>query len=263
MSDIQFEKMLARIHLEFLDETNDRLSSIEKSLDQIEKHLPESGNLGSDEINEILGNVHTIKGLGGSFGFMSISTISHKLEDYFQNISSVTEQTITDCYKHVDCIRKIIKENREPTEEEFDKILHNLPGAKEKATLPSEQAQRSKVALVVMPRDIQQRLITKELHSCGFETSTTASSIEAIQLASVTKPDMIILSALIDHIEGLELCNVFRSLKKTKEIPIILTTSFSQIDEMKNAVPQKTAIARKGQEFAEDFSECAIQLGIF
>lgn len=261
MSDLQFEKMLARIHLEFLDETKDRLTHIEKCLDLIEHGLPETGNLGSAKVSEILANVHTIKGLGGSFGFMSITTICHKLEDYYQNIPLITEQVITDTYKHIDAIQNIIKKDSEPTEKELDSILNSLPVINRAS--PYEQTRIRKSALIIMPRDIQQRLITKELNSCGFETSTTASAIEAIQIATTTKPDMIILSALIDQIDGLELCHVFRALKKTRETPIILTTSFSEIEKMKKSVPEKTAIARKGKEFAEDFSECAIQLGIF
>jgi hypothetical protein len=56
---------------------------------------------------------------------------------------------------------------------------------------------------------------------------------------------------------------MLRVPESTKNIPIILVTSFSE-DEIQNKdLPDQTLIARKGDKFPSDFAQCIVELGLF
>ena len=71
-----------------------------EQLDEILLQSEKSGNLSSENVNEIFRIMHTIKGSSAMMDFNSITYVSHKLEDLFYVIrdNGLDEDTFADLF---------------------------------------------------------------------------------------------------------------------------------------------------------------------
>ncbi len=75
------DDVFAELTRTYLDSTTDRLAKIDQSIDDI---YNEKGS--RDEIyRDLQKEIHSLKGSAGSYGFQSITTITHRLEDYMES----------------------------------------------------------------------------------------------------------------------------------------------------------------------------------
>ena len=65
---------------------------------------------------EIKSNAHTLKGMGGSFGFMSVTRIAEALEDYVA-VSGAGAVMAADTQKYSNAMRAIVVDGVEPGED--------------------------------------------------------------------------------------------------------------------------------------------------
>lgn len=212
---------------------------------------------------EIRRQVHSLKGLGAVSYNAGIAIVAHRLEDYLSGHTALSSKEMDEVYAFMDCIRILLARRTPPSESEFSRIVRSLPSRRSGTFSVDDVRQGKEIeVLLIMPSGVQEKVIEDELRSCGLRVTNVGSSFEAIQMAVHTRPDLIIGSALGDLVGGLELAHVFRAINATKDIPFILATSFSD-NRMAKELPSKTLIARKGSQFPDDFSRCAIELGIF
>ncbi len=68
-------------------------------------------------------------------------------------------------------------------------------------------------------------LVTYNLNSEGFEVLHVADGEDAIMLAEVKEPSLIILDWMIANLSGIEVCRRLRSMPQTAGIPIIMLTA--------------------------------------
>ena len=78
-------------------------------------------------LTELLHHIHSIKGQGGTFGFGTVSSIAHKLEDYVSTVTKQSQKKIVDIQCFVDSIRRIIENGVDPDEAERKIIFAALP----------------------------------------------------------------------------------------------------------------------------------------
>jgi len=78
-------------------------------------------------IKEIKTIAHSLKGMAGSFGFMSVTRIAEAFEDYLQTseLNGVAQQI--DLQHYNDAMRAIIESGDEPDDGELDAIIGTLP----------------------------------------------------------------------------------------------------------------------------------------
>ena len=62
----------------------------------------------------------------------------------------------------------------------------------------------------------------------GHEIVTAASGQEAVDKASVVRPDLIFMDVIMENKDGFEACREIIANKRTKDIPIIFVTSKCQ-----------------------------------
>ncbi|PCJ98088.1 MAG: hypothetical protein COA45_08015 [Zetaproteobacteria bacterium] len=247
---------LENLRNEFLDECNDRIENISKKLENIAEN---SGKF-TNQIITIRRDVHSIKGMGGSFGYPVITAIAHRLEDFLIDRDAMDTHDVKNSYIFLDCIKLQLKRDTQASLGESADIVRSLPS---KFILDDiVKSKRIVEALSIMPKSLQQRLINQEIRECGFRISNISSSIMAIDMAVHTRPDLIVISALIDEIDGTELAHIFRSISHTKILPIILVTSFEDIKLSDKALPSGVSIARKGKDFPDDLAKCLIELDV-
>src|ERR1700730_11496566 len=81
--------------------------------------------------------------------------------------------------------------------------------------------------LIVEDNKVDVRLLKDILESRGYEILLTGDGVEAIALAFVSLPDLILMDIQLPDISGLEVTRRLRGDKRSRRIPIIAVTAFA------------------------------------
>lgn len=73
-------------------------------------------------------------------------------------------------------------------------------------------------------------LLRTILEISGFQAFTTLNSLEAITLAEIENPDVVLLDIMMPHLDGFTLCRMMRLHPATANLPIIFVTAYSALD---------------------------------
>lgn len=73
-------------------------------------------------------------------------------------------------------------------------------------------------------------LLKMLLEVTGFDPIATLNSVEAIALAELEKPDVILLDIMMPKLDGFALCKMMRQHPSLKVLPIIFVTAYESLD---------------------------------
>ncbi|PIW66905.1 MAG: DNA-binding response regulator [Candidatus Omnitrophica bacterium CG12_big_fil_rev_8_21_14_0_65_43_15] len=74
-------------------------------------------------------------------------------------------------------------------------------------------------------------LVSLHMKMAGFEVLTAANGEKALELSREEKPDLIILDLMLPKIDGWQVCEQLRQDAVTKDIPVIMLTARTQIED--------------------------------
>lgn len=91
---------------------------------------------------------------------------------------------------------------------------------------------------ILIVDDILENLIvvSKELEKPNTAISVAMSGKQAIKIASMEKPDLILLSISMPEMDGFETCKILKRKKETKEISIIFLTDHNKQEDIINGL---------------------------
>ena len=99
----------------------------------------------------------------------------------------------------------------------------------------SKQTSKGKKLLLV-DDDAGFRLMTAEaLSGAGFIVSSAANGNDALNAIMQDKPDLILLDALMDEMDGFEVCRHIHESTKYADIPILMVTGLDDVDSVNRA----------------------------
>jgi len=244
-----YEQMLETLRCEFIDGTFDRLDNLEKSLDGVFNQ----GSLEGEALTDFHREIHSLKGLGGTFGFPFMTMVAHRLEDYLADIAALNKDQAKDVHLYIDEIRHIAEAGKDPSEKACAEILRKLPARVSIDAGAYAKPTDVEVLLVTSTR-ILGRVVEKELQMLGFRAFNAETSIDALAMAFRMRPDLVIASATMDGVNGVDVCRALHAMEATRKIPFIILTSFDKGHSVLKDLPDEAAIVRSGDEFAEDFA---------
>jgi len=73
-------------------------------------------------------------------------------------------------------------------------------------------------------------LLRTILEISGFAPITTLNSVDAVGLAEVEKPDVVLLDIMMPKLDGFTLCKMMRANAATQKLPIIFVTAYESLD---------------------------------
>ncbi len=73
-------------------------------------------------------------------------------------------------------------------------------------------------------------LLRTILEISGFQPITTLNSVDAIGLAEMEKPDVVLLDIMMPKLDGFTLCKMMRDNLATSNLPIIFVTAYEALD---------------------------------
>lgn len=244
------ESFIEKLKVEFLESTED-------SLDLMETTINESlqGDIDTKKaFEEVMRQVHSIKGTAASVGFPITTTIAHRLEDYLEGVTAMTETLSSGVGKYCDQIRKIISEGKEPPVSETAALLRALPMSHEGGDFDINVLDVE--VLLVSPSKMITKIVRNELMQCGFRVVRAVGAMEAFQLAVRSQPDAMVFAQTLDELSGADLARAFKAMAVTADKPIGVLTSFPLDHPALQGLPDDVVIIRTGRvHFPDDMGD--------
>ena len=91
-------------------------------------------------------------------------------------------------------------------------------------------AKGKKIFVVEDEKDILE-LIRMKLESAGFVTKGFKTALPMLNLLKIEHPDFIILDLMLPDMDGMEVCKRVKNDKSTKEIPILMLTARTDLED--------------------------------
>ncbi len=92
------------------------------------------------------------------------------------------------------------------------------------------------------------------MQACGYRVTIVTATVAALEQVVRTRPDMVIISAVMPGLSGIDLAVALSAMPETRNIPCALITSLRPDDEHLAFVPDRVPIIRKGSAFGDDLA---------
>ncbi|MBC7954211.1 MAG: response regulator [Rhodospirillaceae bacterium] len=239
------QEVVEELRLEFVDEAVETLQNLDVSLDSgRHERIP-----GAQIVDEFRRAALRLRGPASNFGLRALATVAHRLDDYLANAPAVLPPRVWDDLQTFLDVMLRLAENRE-TDVDSAGLVRNLP-TRLGFELGDIQV-RSVEVLLVMPHGTQTRYVEREMQQCGYRVSVIPDTIEAFAHVVQTKPDMIVLSALMPDLDGIDLAMGLSAMPSTRNIPIAVITSLDESDDRLSLLPKKIPVVHKSATFGDD-----------
>ncbi len=93
----------------------------------------------------------------------------------------------------------------------------------------------AKILIAEDERDIRD-LIEFTLKYAGHDVIKTSNGVEAVEVASRDRPDLIILDVRMPRMTGYEACRALKALDGLKDVPIVFLSAKGQQTEMESGL---------------------------
>lgn len=242
------DDIVALLRGEFLSDARDWLEIIQHHLDVM--HGAET--IDGECFLEIRREVHNLNGMGATFGFPAISLIAHRLEDFLASIETPDHRQIADIQVFQDHLLDIVSLGEDPGDEASGDIIRRLP-VHSAADTPGVVPRDVEVLLVTPTRTIA-GMLSRMLVARGYRVTVARSPWQAFELAALTRPDLIITSAVLDRLSGIDLARAFSAMTITAHVPLAVLTSFARNHREVQNLPPDTAIIRLNDHLNDDLA---------
>ena len=92
-------------------------------------------------------------------------------------------------------------------------------------TNPDQRAQKR--VLIVEDNDLNMKLFNDLLEAHGYFTLRTNDGVEALRMARVHRPDLILMDIQLPEVSGLEVTKWLKEDAELRTIPVIAVTAFA------------------------------------
>lgn len=230
---------------EFIDEAGELLAELALLLDGV-RHERNS----VEELTAAVSRTALkLRVQAGNVGLRLIGTIAHRLEDYMANVRGFPPRAIDDLQVFIDRLEDVV-EGRMALDSDAAQVVRQLPAIIGFSETDIEV--RSVEVMLVMLHGAANHYVQRELQQCGYRVTTVSTVFEAFSQIVQTKPDLVIISAIMPELDGIDLAIGLSAMSATRNIPLALITSLDPDDEHLSRVPNSIPLIRKGPSFGDD-----------
>jgi len=240
------QAVLSEMRQDFLDEIADASRELVLGIEDV-RHDP-------DALGRVLRTGQrlglSMRAQGETLELGPLCAIGTRLGDYLSETGTVpTDLVLEDLERFLSVILDVT-EGRVSLDTEPAPLVRRLPP--KRGFAPSDIAVRDIEVMLVMEPGTQTHFVERELQQCGYRTVQISSTFEALPLIVRTKPDMVIISAVMPGLSGIDLTIGLTAMPETRNIPTALITSLDPDSEMLALIPKKVPIIHKGAAFGDD-----------
>jgi CheY-like chemotaxis protein len=232
---------------EFADELAETMLSFDVSLDAARNGHQDLGKV----ITDCRRAVMRFRGQAANFGMHRLATVAHRLDEYLVTVpvDLPPPRMWGDLQGYFDLMIRLA-EGKADGEANTAGLVRSLP-TKLGFELTDIEVRDVEV-LLVMPHGAQTRFVERELQQCGYRVSIISDTLLAFALVVESKPDLVIISAMMPGLDGIDLAVALASMPATRNIPLAVITSLDKDDDSLSLLPQRVPILFKGESFADD-----------
>ncbi len=198
-----------------------------KSVNHFLKQAPDDVSrlrqaLEDTDAESLRGIVHSLKSSSANLGAMVFSRHCQQLE------TAAAEKNLSPAPNLVDSIEALLPSILDALRTEIEQSPKNLATA---ATV-----HQSGERILLVDDDSNFRITTHEaLSAVGFEIDEAASGKECLERVANKIPDIILLDALMDGMDGFEVCRRLRKRREFRTIPILMVTGLEDMETVNQA----------------------------
>ncbi|MCK4708104.1 MAG: diguanylate cyclase, partial [Gammaproteobacteria bacterium] len=89
--------------------------------------------------------------------------------------------------------------------------------------------------LVIDDDSVFRVLLTELLQAMNYEVEVASSGLEGLEKAYTRLPDLVLLDAIMDGIDGFETCKIFKSDQRLSPVPIVMVTGLDDSESISHA----------------------------
>jgi CheY-like chemotaxis protein len=248
------DELEEHIQQEFIDEARDVLNELDVTVGNVRSHAMTA----EAALNQMRRHCHNLLAGARAVNLAAVALLMHRLEDYVIDLRDLSGAQLDDVQTFLDKLRGAL--DGEVAIEELSTVVRQLPARKtfdigDIVLLDIE-------VMLVNPQRTAARFVERELQACGYRVVNARNSFEALALAVRGQPDMIICSAVLDELSGIDLACAFSAMPTTERIPFALLTSFEWGHASLERLPGRCAILRVGTHFGDDLAEALARFKI-
>jgi CheY-like chemotaxis protein len=192
--------------------------------------------------------------VGGAKGFELplIGVTAQRFDDYTTSLSAGDSRGLGNLISYAETLLDLLAAPDE-NEETASDLVRRLPA---KGTFePDEIDVREIEVVLVMQPGVATRVIERELLECGYRVTTFANSYKALEFAARTLPDLLIISAVMPDLGGINLCIALKAMPATRNIGVAVITSLDLDDANLKMLPPTVPIIQKSASFGDDLAK--------
>lgn len=201
---------------------------LSKVADHFRKQSPEDvrnlrGALEVQDAKTLQFIAHGLKSSSANLGAVELSHQCRKLEEVARNGQ----------LEEADNLVAAIESNLADVMEALDSELTST--AKD-LQISDDTEKTADEMILVVDDDPAFRLATKEvLGSSGYNVFEADNGTDALALASKHKPDLILLDAMMEQIDGFEVCRRLMQMPRLKDTPVMMVTGLEDTESVEKA----------------------------
>ena len=239
------EGIAEALRQEVLDEARELIQELNFRLDDF-RH----DRIGQTELREhVARTAIKIRTQAGNVGVRLLGTIAHRLEDFIVNLKELPPRVVDDLQIFVDRLEDVI-DGRLALDSDASLVVRNLPA--KLGFSESDIEVRNIEVMLVMLHGTAAHYVERELQQCGYRVNTVSTVFEAFPMIVRTKPDLVIISAIMPELDGINLAIGLAAMPATRNIPLALITSLDSDTEHLQYLQSNTPVIRKGASFGDE-----------
>ncbi|WP_417317467.1 response regulator [Emcibacter sp.] len=188
-----------------------------------------------------------------------LSAICQRLDDYLWHMDEIKDGNIKDLQQFSDKIMSLLDGTSAPVED----VAADIQALPHHSTFEVGEVKKTdKDVTLVLPQKAAARVVERELVECGYRVSTVLDSLDAFEIILETKPDLVITTAVMPRLSGIDLACALKSMPTTKNVAVAILTSMELDHPDLKALPMSVGIIRRGEHFGNDLAEVLQRFGI-
>jgi PleD family two-component response regulator len=203
--------------------------------------------------------VFDLAGQARNFGLSMLETVADQTQNYLTAIDSLDDQAIDDLNKYLDVIQDLLSGTR-AADGDIRQMVRGLPTRRGGVEIDEHPEVRDIEVVLVMAPGTQQTFVERELRACGYRATVVPDTLKALAYAVRAKPDMMIISAVMPNLSGVDLTVALAAIQATRNIPLAVITSLGADDPQLKTLPPSVSVIRKTSAFGDDLTK-ALQQG--
>jgi CheY-like chemotaxis protein len=202
--------------------------------------------------------IFDLAGQSRNFGLSMLETVADQAQNYLTAINVLDDRAIDELGAYLDVIQDLLS-GKKADDGDIRQMVRGLPLRRGVEIDEAPEVRDVEVVLVMSP-GTQQNFVERELRACGYRATVIPDTLKALAYATRAKPDMMIVSAVMPQLSGIDLSLALAAIPATRNIPLAIITSLNADDPQLKVLPKGVALIRKTSAFGDDLTK-ALQQG--